>query len=65
MTDKIVGMAISFFIGVILFGAAMTSFTAQSTAGWATSVQSVWTLLPVLGILGVALLIFNFARKND
>ena len=61
--NTIVMAAIGFLIAVVLFGSAMTSFTAQSTAGWGSTIFSIWQLLPILAILAVALLIFGVARR--
>ena len=63
-TTVIVNAVVGFMIAVVLFGAAMTSFTAQSTTNWSASTVTVWTLLPILAILGVALLIFTNIRQR-
>lgn len=62
MVSKVVMAAIGLLVAVVLFGAAMTSFTAQSTTGWGTTLTSIWALLPLLGILGIALTVFAFAK---
>ena len=64
MTSKVIMGAISFLLAVVLIGAAMTSYTAQSTTGWTGNVVTIWTLLPLLAILGVALLIFQSVRSQ-
>ena len=60
--NAIVMGAIGLLVAIVLFGAAMTSFTAQSTTGWGSTIVSIWNLLPILGILAVALLIFQQVR---
>lgn len=65
MVNKVVMGAVGFLVAVVLFGAAMTSFTAQSTTGWTGSVVSVWTLLPLFAILGMGLMLFQFVRGKS
>lgn len=62
MTNKIVLAAVGLLIAVALFGSVMTSFQSTSTVGWPTTIVTIWNLLPLLGLLGLALLIFAFAK---
>ena len=64
MTNKIVMVAVGLLIGIVLFNATMTTFIATNTTGWSTSLVTVWGLLPLLGLLGIALMIFSFARGH-
>lgn len=64
MTNKIVMIAVGLLIAIVLFNATMTTFISTNTTGWSASLQTVWGLLPLLGLLGIALLVFSYARSN-
>lgn len=51
---------ISLTLGIVLFASVfMTTLKAQNTSGWSTSEVAVWSILGILGIMGMAYGIMN------
>jgi len=59
MTKSIVGIAVAFFVTMILFVAFKQTQTAQSTTTWGATELTMWGLLGVIFLLIVIILAFK------
>lgn len=62
ISDKIIGVAVAFLILTALVPSALDDFVAVDTTAWVAAIPAlgtVWNLVPVLAIIGVAYLFWR------
>jgi len=55
MTKKIANLTIEILLIALLLPIAIGQFMSVSTTGWDSNLSTLWRLIPLLAILGVAL----------
>lgn len=62
MIDKLIGLALGVFVGVILIGAAIAAYAAQNTSGWDANTVAIWGVIGVVVVAVFALILYNEAK---
>jgi len=55
MTKKIANLTIEILLIALLLPIAITQFLSVNTANWDSNLATIWRLIPLLAILGIAL----------
>jgi hypothetical protein len=55
MTRKIANLTIEILLIAILLPIAISQFMSVNTASWDANLATIWKLIPLLAILGIAL----------
>lgn len=63
--NRVIEVTVIILIAVALIPGAITAFVGVDTTTWPDTVALVWNLLPVLGLLGVALGMLYFVRTKS
>lgn len=61
MIDKLIGLALGVFVGVILIGAAISAYATQNTSGWDANTLAIWGVIGVVVIAVFALILYRQA----
>ena len=62
-TEYIIGLAVAMLVFVAIMPTVLNGFNASTITGWASSVQTMWGLIPVLIIVAVILVLAKGHRK--
>lgn len=60
LTDKIKSIFIALFLGAILLPISLEEWMAVDTSAWEMPIlETVWTYIPVIGLLGIIFILIN------
>lgn len=62
LMSKIIGISIGITVAVAMVPTALESFFAVNTTNWTSVAKTLWALIPVFGIIALALLFFGYVR---
>jgi len=64
MTRRIANLTVEILLIALLLPIAIGQFMSVSTTGWDSNLATLWRLIPLLAVLGVALGFISRLRKS-